>query len=245
VVINERLARRAFPGRDPLGHTIVTGFDSITPKPMTIVGVVSDVRQRGPESEADAEIFMPYEQHPGPSTALNIVARTTVPPELLQNAFRQKAHAVAPEMPVKFTSLQTRLAENVAAPRFRTLLLSIFAALALGLAMAGVYALVSVIAQQRTAEIGLRMALGAGLGDVVKLVISQGVWPALAGLALGLAGAFTAARLLSTMLFEIKPTDPLTYGGVAALIALMALAASYVPALRAARIDPGMALRQE
>src|SRR5262249_36153021 len=152
VIINDELAKRAFPSQDPLGHTILTGFDSITP--MTIVGVVRNIHQRGPAVEPDAEIYMPYEQHPGPSTALRIVARTDIPPENLFETFRRVARANVPAMPVKFTTMEARLSDNVSAPRFRTLLLSIFAAIAVGLALAGIYAVVSFLVNQRIAEIG-------------------------------------------------------------------------------------------
>jgi ABC-type lipoprotein release transport system permease subunit len=188
---------------------------------------------------------MPYEQHPTLSTFLTIAARTTADPQQIAGALRQKAREIAPDVPVKITSFEDRLSQNVAAPRFRTLLLAIFAALALALAMAGVYGMVSFAVNQRTPEIGLRIALGAGSRDVLKMVLFQGVRLAIIGVAVGLTGAFAASRLLSTMLFSVKPTDPLTYGAVTGLIALVTLAASYVPARRAARVDPVVALRHD
>jgi ABC-type lipoprotein release transport system permease subunit len=244
-VINETLARRSFPGQNPLGHTIATAFDGIPPKPMTVVGVVADVRQRGPAREPDAEIYMPFAQHPGPSTQLRIVARTALKPEQLAEAFREKAREIAPEMPVKFSTMESRMAEIVSAPRFRTMLLSIFAALAVGLAMAGVYAVVSFMVTRRRGEIGLRMALGANAFDVQKMVLRQGIWMALAGLVLGIAGALAASHWLGSLLFGVRPTDPATYGAAAAVIVVVTLAASYVPARRAARVDPLVALRQD
>jgi putative ABC transport system permease protein len=141
--------------------------------------------------------------------------------------------------------MDATLAESVAAPRFRTLLLGIFAAVAMCLAMAGVYGVMAYVVGQRSNEIGLRMALGASTGDVLRLVLGQGLVLAAIGLALGLAGAAAASRLLTTMLFEVKPTDPMTYVAVAAVLATVALAASYVPARRAAAVDPLVALRQE
>jgi putative ABC transport system permease protein len=245
VVINEELAKRAFPGQNPLGHTILTGFDSLKPMPMTIVGVVSNIRQRGPAVEPDAEIYMPYEQHPAPSTALRIVARTKIPPENVFETFRITARKVAPQMPVKFTTMETRLSENVAAPRFRSLLVGSFAALAVVLAMAGIYAVVSFLVNQRTNEIGLRVALGAAAGDVQRMVLSEGFRMAAVGLVLGLAGAVAAGRFISTMLFNVKSTDVVTYVAAIAIVTLVTLVASYFPARRAARIDPSVALRQE
>jgi ABC-type antimicrobial peptide transport system permease subunit len=160
-------------------------------------------------------------------------------------ALRQKAREIAPDVPVKITTFEDRLSQNVAAPRFRTLLLAIFATFAVALAMAGVYGVVSFIVNQRTPEIGLRMALGAGSQEVLKMMLLQGVRLAIIGLAVGLAGAFAASRLFTTMLFGVKPTDPLTYAAVAGLMALVTLAASYIPARRAARVDPLVALRHE
>jgi putative ABC transport system permease protein len=242
-IVNQALAKRAFPGQDPLGHTIAVATDSL--KPMTIVGVVGDVRQLGPASQPAPEVYMPYEQHPTLSTFLTIAARTTADPQQMAGALRQKAREIAPDVPVKITTFEDRLSQNVAAARFRTLLLAIFAALAVALAMAGVYGIVSFAVNQRTPEIGLRIALGAGSRDVFKMVLFEGVRLAIIGLAVGLAGAIAASRLLTTMLFSVKPTDPLTYGAVTGLMVLVTLAASYVPAHRAARLDPLVALRHE
>ena len=141
--------------------------------------------------------------------------------------------------------MEALLADNVAAPRFRTLLLGIFAGLAVCLAMAGVYGVMAYVVGQRANEIGLRMALGASPRDVMGLVLRHGLTLAAIGLAIGLAGSFAATRLLTKMLFEVKPTDPLTYVAVAALLGVVALLASYIPARRAMRVDPLIALRQE
>jgi predicted permease len=243
-IINETLAKNAFPGIDPIGHLIMTGMD-IPPQPMTIVGIVGDIRQRGPGEEGKAEVYMPYEQHPLPSASMRILARTAGPPENVMGALREKARELAPDMPVRFTTMDDRMSQIVAAPRFRTLLLTIFAAVAVVLAMAGVYGVVSFLVTQRTQEIGLRMALGAGAGRVVIMVLSQGVFMAAAGLALGVAGAIATSRFLRSMLFEVKPFDPLTYGVVASLVALVTVGACLLPAWRASRIYPMRALRQE
>jgi predicted permease len=242
-IINETLAKSAFPSVDPVGHLILTGMDIL--RPMTIVGIVGDIRQRGPGEEGKAEVYMPYEQHPLPSASMRILARTAGPPENVMGALREKARQLAPDMPVRFTTMDDRMSEIVAAPRFRTLLLAIFAAIAVVLAMAGVYGVVSFLVNQRTQEIGLRMALGASAGQVVKMVLSQGVLMAAAGLVLGVAGAIAAAQFLSSMLFEVTPFDPLTYCVVASLVALVTLGACLLPARRASRIDPMRALRQE
>jgi len=149
------------------------------------------------------------------------------------------------EVPVKFTSMDDLLAENTAAPRFRTLLLGLFAGIAVCLAMAGVYGVVAYTVGQRANEIGLRMALGANTADVLRLILRQGMALTGIGLAVGLVAAVAATRLVASMLFEVKPGDPATYAGVAALIAVVSLAASYIPARRAARVDPVSALRQD
>jgi predicted permease len=242
-VINESLARTSFAGQDPIGRSIVCGLDSV--KPMRIVGVVGDIRQDGPARAPRSEIYMPYQQHPGRATSLSVVVRTAADPTSLFETMRRKARATSPDVPVKFTTLETLLAENVAAPRFRTLLLGIFAGLAVCLAMAGVYGVMAYVVGQRSNEIGLRMALGASPGKVMGLVLGQGLALAGIGLAIGLAGAVVATRLLTKMLFEVKPGDPMTYAGVVVLLAVVALAASYIPARRATKVDPLVALRQE
>jgi ABC-type antimicrobial peptide transport system permease subunit len=141
--------------------------------------------------------------------------------------------------------MDASLAENVAEPRFRTLVLGIFAAVAVCLAMAGVYGVMAYLVSQRSNEIGLRMALGASPRDISGLVLREGMLLAGAGLLLGLAGAMAATRLLTSVLFEVKPGDPMTYAAVAVLLAIVALAASYIPAHRASKVDPLIALRQE
>jgi len=154
-------------------------------------------------------------------------------------------HALAPDAPVKFTTMEASLSENVAAPRFRTLLLGIFAALAMCLAMAGVYGVMSYVVGQRANEIGLRMALGASPRDVLRLVLRQALSLTFVGIAIGLAAAAATTQLLASMLFGAKATDPLTYLAVAAFLGVVALAASYIPARRAMHVDPIVALRYE
>jgi len=243
VIINETMAKKAFPGQDPLGHLLLCGLDS--PLAMTIVGVVGDMRNSGPAAPPQPEMFMPYEQHPQPSAQLTVLVRTNAEPAALSSVLRKKVLERSPEVPVKFSTMDALLAEDVAAPRFRTLLFVIFAGLAICLAMAGVYGVMAYTVGQRLNEIGLRMALGASQGDVLGMVLKQGLALAGAGVVLGLAGAAAATRLLTSFLFEVKPGDPLTYLGVAVLLAMVAMAASYLPARRATRVDPLAALRQE
>jgi predicted permease len=240
-IINSSLARRSFPGENPIGHTIRCGFDS--DKEMTIVGVAGDIHQMGPGVGAMPELYLPYEQHP--KAELTLLARTAGDPLTYSAALRRMVQSRSPDTPVQFTTLEQSLAENVAAPRFRTLLLAAFATLAVLLAMAGVYGVMTYVVGQRTGEIGLRMALGASPASLLGLVLRQGLTLAALGLVIGLAGAMAATGLLRSMLFQVKTTDPLTYVGVALLLALVASVASYIPARRAVRVDPLRALRQE
>jgi putative ABC transport system permease protein len=212
---------------------------------MKIVSVVGNVRQAGPAASPKSEIFAPYLQHPGPSTGLNILVRTGLEPSALFPTLRQKAQALSPDVPVKFTTMEASVSENVAAPRFRTLLLGVFAALAVILATAGVYGVMSYVAGQRSSEIGLRMALGASRSDVLWLILRQALALVGAGTVLGLLCVAGVTRLLQSMLFEVKATDPLTYFAVITTLAGVVLAASYIPARRAMRVDPMVALRYE
>jgi putative ABC transport system permease protein len=243
-IINETLGRRSFPGQDPIGRTIFCGLD--TDKPMRIVGIVGDVRQYGPAQRPEPEIYVPYGQHTqSAGTSLSVVVRTTIAPGALAETLRRAVYNRSPDVPVRFSTLDDHVAQNVATPRFRTLLLGIFAAIAVCLAMAGVYGVLAYRVSQRTNEIGLRMALGATPGGILRLVLRQGLVFVGLGVTLGLAGALAATRVLTSMLFEVKPTDPIAYAGAAVLIGAVALAASYTPARRAARIDPTVALRHE
>jgi putative ABC transport system permease protein len=243
VLINEALARKAFAGADPIGRMIYCGFDSM--KPMEVVGIVGDVRQRGPATEPSPELIMPYEQHPGAATSLRVLLRTAAEPSGIAESLRRKAHDLSADVPVKFTSMDELLSENVAAPRFRTLLFGVFAAVAVCLAMAGVYGVMAYAVGQRANEIGLRMALGASPRQMMGLVLRQGLTLAAVGLAIGLAASFAATRLLTKMLFSVKPHDPMTYVAVAALLGAVALLATYIPARRAMKVDPLIALRME
>jgi putative ABC transport system permease protein len=242
-VINQALARETFAGQDPIGRIIFCGLDSF--KGMTIVGVVSDIRQHGPAQEPSPEIYMPYQQHPLASTALNVVVRTASAPGTLEAALQRKMRALSPDSPVRFTTVQAELSQNIAAPKFRTLLLAVFAGLALALAMVGVYGVMSYTVSQSTNEIGVRMALGASRGNVLRLVLSQALTLSIAGLIAGLIGALVLGKLMNSVLFMVKPSDPITLGAVSLLLLAVALAASYIPARRATKVDPLIAMRYE
>jgi putative ABC transport system permease protein len=244
-VINETLARKAFPGQDPIGHVIYAGLDSFD-NPMKIVGVVGDVRQWGPARKPGPEIYMPYEQHTSAAGAtLSVIVRSVASPEVLTSTLRRTVHELSPDAPVKFTTMEASLYEETAAPRFRTLLLGIFAALSLCLAIAGVYGATAYVVEQRSNEIGLRMAMGATPGQVLRLILKHGMALAAVGMTFGFLGSLAGTRLMTTMLFEVTPSDPTTYAGVAALLGVVVLGATYLPARRAAKLDPLVALRHE
>ena len=242
-IINEKLARDAFPGQDPLGRVVYCGLDSMNP--MKIVGVVGNIRQFGPAQAPWSEIYMPYQQHPQPATDLNVLIRTATEPTALTRAVRSKVREISTDVPVKITTMEESLSENVATPRFRTLLLGIFAGLAVCLAMAGVYGVMSYAVGQRANEIGLRMTLGACPRDVLRLVLRQALLLAAAGIVVGLACAAAMTQLLTSMLFGVKATDPLTYAAVIVMLGSVAMLAGYVPARRAMRVDPIVTLRYE
>ena len=244
VMINEQLAKDAFPDVDPIGRTLRCGLDNLAP--MTIIGIVKDVRTNGPSRPVQAEIFMPYEQHQGPATSLNIVMRTDVaePLALGATAARQ-IRSRTPEVPVRVETMAMTMATATATPRFRTVLLVVFAVVALLLAVAGVYGVMAYTVNQRVPEIGLRVALGASPGDVIRLVLREGALLIVIGLAIGSALSFAGTRFISGMLFGVSASDPLVFAGVAALVASAALAACLVPGRRALKVDPLLALRAE
>src|SRR5258706_8920002 len=242
-IINESLARQAFGNADPLGHVIFCAFDSLDP--MTIVGVVGDVRQYGPAHEATPECYLPYLQHGFNNATLSIVVRTAGDPGLLAETMRAKAHERSPDVSVKATTMEVLVGEHFAAPRFRAILVALFGAVALGLALAGIYGVMAYTVAQRSREIGLRMALGATAQNVVWMMLRRGTQIVAAGLLIGLAGAAAMTRFLTTFLFEIRPNDGITYASVVALLAVMSTLAIYLPARRSSKVEPLIALRAD
>jgi putative ABC transport system permease protein len=257
-IINEALARSAFHGRDPIGRVLVAGYDS--PDPMTIVGVVGDARQYGPARAPQPELYMPYQQHFYNGATLYVVVRAATVPQAggraeqsggtpdsaaLGPVIQRNARERSPEVSARVTTLAALQAEHVARPKFRAWLLSLFAAVALCLAMAGVYGVMAYVAGQRSKEIGVRMALGASARSVQWLMLGRGLKLTGIGLAAGVVGAIACSRLISGMLFEVRPHDVATYAGVAATLGLLSLLAIYMPARRASRTDPLLVLRQE
>ena len=243
-VIDESLARASFPGRNPIGLRIQCGLD--VSDFMTIVGIVGDVRSEGPGLPMQVELYMPYEQHPGPATTLRIVARTAAPdPLALTETMRRMIAARNPDVPVKASTMEMMLGTASAAPRFQTFLLIVFAGVALALALAGVYGVMAYTVSQRVPEIGLRIALGAAPEDIRALVFGEGAKLAAAGLLVGVALALLSGKLLQGLLFNVTPRDPLILGAVTAVVAVATMAACYLPMRRAVRVDPMVALRAE
>jgi putative ABC transport system permease protein len=242
-IVNQALARAAFGGRDPVGRVIIAGYDSF--EPMTIVGIVGDVRQYGPAREPQPEVYMPYLQHMYNGATLRIVVRSATDAAALGASIQRKARERSPEVSVRLSTMDALLSEHVAAPKFRAWLLSLFAIVALCLAMAGTYGVMAFVAGQRSKEIGVRMALGASVRAVLWLMLGGGLKLTAIGLALGVLGALGSTRLVSGMLFQVEPHDIATYVGVVVGLGLLSVLATYIPARRATRIDPLLVLRQE
>jgi putative ABC transport system permease protein len=243
VIVNETFAKRFWPDQDALGHRFRIGLD--TGNWMTVVAVAADFRGQALDQPIQPEIFFPFMQHAGRADRMYLVVRPVADNPSLPSALRQAANRLSPEVAIGFRTMDDVLAESVAAPRFRTLLLSVFAGLALLLAAAGVYGVMSYVVQRRRQEMGIRMALGAGGADVLRLVFTQGMRLVAIGLVLGLAGAFAAGRYLQSILFEVQATDPVSYAGVTGVLFLAATLAIAIPALRAAHADPAVVLRNE
>ena len=241
-IISESLARQSFGADDPIGHRIRCGFDS--DEWMTIVGVVGDVRQASPASPPGPELYMPLRQHPYAASNVQMVIRTSVDPESLIGAVRQTVRSLRSDVAMKFTTMETSVNDSIAAPRFRMALVSTFATLALMLAVAGMYAVMSYVTTQRTSEFGLRVALGAKAGDVVRLVLRGAARLVVIAVALGLVMALATSRIMTTMLFGVTPMDTQAYVGVLLVAIPLVILAAIIPAIKAARVDPMIALRE-
>lgn len=245
VVINEAMAKRFWPGEDPVGKRISTALSSGQQTQwQTIVGVVGSVRHLGLDVEPRPEIY--YHTNTSPPFSPVVVIRTTSDPQRLISIARAKVRELDRDLPISnINTMEQLVAQSVAQRRFGMFLVGIFAALALVLAIVGIYGVVSYSVAQRTTEIGVRMALGASATDVLKLVLKHGMTLALIGVAIGLIGAYSVTRLMVSMLFEVKPTDVATFAIVSVGLILVALLACYVPARRAMKVDPLVALRYE
>lgn len=247
-IINETMARQYWPGENPLGKRFkLSAPDSPDPW-ITIVGVVADVRQMNMDAPAKAEMYFPYWQAPQDTffPPRDLVIRTTVAPMSIVPAVRQAVHEVDPYQPISnIRTMDEVLGRETAQRRVEMILLTAFAALALLLSALGIYGVLSYFVVEHTPEIGVRMALGAQAGDVLRLVLGKGMKLALIGVIIGLLGAFALTRLIESLLFEVKATDPLTFILIALLLTVIALLACLIPARRAMKVDPMVALRYE
>jgi predicted permease len=238
-IISEALANRLFPGRDAVGSQVITGD-----REYRVSGVVSSVRHSSLEAAAEPEMYFPLAQ--AVQSSMEMVVRTTQRPEAMAAAIQRALQAVDANLPVRdFRTLEGIVAQSVSPRRFVMLLLGGFAGLAMLLAALGIYGVISFSVAQRTNEIGIRIALGAQAADVLKLVLGQGVKLIGGGIALGLLLAFFLAQVMRSLLFGVSTADPLTFSGITLLLMLVALLACYIPARRATKVDPMMALRCE
>jgi putative ABC transport system permease protein len=244
-IISESLALQNFPKEDPIGHRIQCGMDKDSLNWMTIVGVVGDVRQSSPAAQPGPELYMPLWQHPFMANDAELVVRTPGNPESLIPTVGNSVRDVDPEIALKFTTMTELVSDSIGIQRFRTILASVFAVLALVLALSGMYAVMSYVTAQRTAEFGLRSALGAQAGNIIRLVLSGAAKLAAIGVIAGTLLSIFTGRLLSSMLFGVKSTDALTYTLVIAIVVPVVLLAAALPAWRASRVDPMVALRYE
>ena len=244
-ILSEGMARRDFAGQDPIGQRLKASGPELTGSPyMEIVGVVGNTKYLGLASPLGAAYYQASAQNGGQKQFL--VVRAAVPAAALAPLLRREVQSIDRDVVAgAAATMEQALADSVAQPRFRTLLLAAFAAVALLLAAIGIYGVIAYSVEQRTHEIGLRMALGAGRAEILRLVVGQGANLALAGIGLGLGAALAGTRALAKLLFGVGATDPLTFVLVPALLAVVALAASFIPARRAAGIDPQQALKNE
>jgi putative ABC transport system permease protein len=245
VIVSETLVRRFWPGQDPVGKRIKFGYSDSQRPWMTIVGVVNDMKYRGLPANptADPDVFLPMREQ---AQQFALLVRTPLDPASLAPAVRKTLRDLdATAVLYGVTTLDSLLSQQTANSRFTGWLMGIFAASALLLAMIGIYGVMSYAVTRRTQEIGIRVALGAARGDVLRLLVRRGMSLIGAGLVLGIAGSLAVTRLIGALLYGVTPRDALTFAGAAAVLAAVALVACLIPASRAARIHPAIALRNE
>jgi len=241
VVVNETFVRRYFPSEEPLGRRVRWADDGPW---YTIVGIAADIRGQGARAETQNEMYIPYWQYMEPG--MSIILKAHGDPVQLTAPLRQVVRSLDPNVPVSgIAALSDRVSDSIEQPRFFALLATAFAGLALVLAAIGIYGVMAYVVAQRTIEIGVRMALGATPGEVFRLIVGDGLRITAVGIALGVAGSLLMARWLTALLFGVEPGDPVTLGVTASVLLGVAAAACFVPARRATRVDPMVALRAE
>ena len=248
VIINQTMARKYFPNQDPVGKRIQTGDPDPKSPWETVIGVVGDVKYAGLDAPPTPTLYVPYTEEgwTGWSRDMSIVVSTNVDPGSIASGVRSELAQIDPNIPLaEVRTMNDLIDHSVGEQRFRTWLLGAFSGLALILAGIGIYAVISHMASQRTREIGIRMALGAGRGEILKMILGQAGFLALIGIGVGVLGALFLTRLMRSLLFAVSTTDSVSFVVMCAVLALVALIAAYVPALRATRVDPMVALRNE
>jgi putative ABC transport system permease protein len=241
VMVNQTLAQRFWPQENPIGKHILLGRGTT---PSEVAGVLGDVRNASLAADVSPEIYLPFPQLPWAS--MNLVVRTAGDPHGFVAAVRGRVLAVDKDQPVTAVATMEEVMEQAAAPpRFTAWLLSALAAMALVLAVVGIYGAIAYSVAERTEEMGVRLALGAGRADIVRLVLRQGLLLALGGTGVGLVASLGLTRLLESQIYRVSVTDPITFAGCAAVFTAVAALASYLPARRAMRVDPMAALRWE
>ncbi len=244
VVVDERMANELWPGQSAIGKRIRFGDQTTTSDWETVVGVVGQVKQYALDADARIAFYRPHTQQP--ARQLYVTVRTAGDPAALGGPVRDAIRGLDPDLPIfRMKTMRARVDESLARRRFLMTLLSLFAAVAAALAAIGIYGVMAYLVSQGTREMGIRIALGASPASIQRLVIRQGLLVGLVGVTAGLSGAFALTHLLDSLLFGVEPTDPLTFAAIAAALLAVALAASYVPARRAAGTDPIVALRSE
>jgi len=247
-LISGSLAREKWPNTDPLGRTIEFGNMDGDLRFLTVVGVVGDVREDSLERRPNPTIYVDYRQRPQAMNAtgsFTVVMRTVADPSIVSSAARQIVRGLDPNVPPNFSTFTEVFSASLMTRRFNLTLVGVFAVTALLLAVAGIYGVMAYSVARRTHEVGVRIALGASAPDVLRLVLSQGLLTTAVGLAIGIAGSFVLTRAMQSLLFGVSATDPVTLAGVALLLGFAALLASYIPARRATKVDPMVALRYE
>jgi predicted permease len=244
-IVNATMEKKYWPGQSAIGEHVGPGSTRFPL--LTIIGVVADAKHISLREDPIPEMYVLYTQKQWPSMLnMRVVLRTKTDPGSMTQSVREALHSVDPDLPLaKVATLTTLVSNSLAQPRFSMLLLASFGLLALSLASIGMYGVISYSVVQRTQEIGIRMALGAEQRNVFRMVLGQGTRLALAGIGIGLAGAFAVTRMIAFLLYGVQATDPLTFAAVSLLLMAIALLACYLPARRATRVDPIVALRHE
>jgi putative ABC transport system permease protein len=247
VIVNESAAAKHWPGMDPIGRRIrYRGMDRHRDDWMTVVGVVADVNQLGLASPPEPETYVPFSQRPERiHDGATILVRSMGDPASLATAMRDRVRTLDPDIPTTITTFEDAVMSSVADRRFTMLALTSFGSFALFLAAVGIYGVLAYSVSRRTREIGVRMALGAERRRVLRMILRDGMRAVVPGILVGVVGALLLSRLMAGLLYGIEPTDPVTFGAVVVVLAVVTLAASFVPARRATKVDPMVAIRAE